>query len=99
MSDIFIGRNAEVCQVVVKDKRVSGKHMRIYYDKSVYYVEALGTAPTWHRGQQLSQGDVRILASGDSLSLLYNTCAVPVHSVGRERVADFVFQITRNTGR
>ena len=93
--DIVIGRNPEVCHLTVKDKRVSGKHIRIYRDKFAYYVEALGSAPTWHQGQLVKKGDVRTLASGDSLSLLFNTSAVPTHSVCKERVADFLFQIIR----
>lgn len=86
---IHVGRNPGECEVVVSDPRVSGKHIRIYRDKFAYYVEALSSSPTFLQGQQMKQGEVRTLASGNSLSLLFNTAA----ENPRERVADFLFQI------
>lgn len=93
---LVVGRDPGLSHVVVKNKHVSGKHLKIYRDRFAYYVEALGSAPTWHQGQMLQKGAVRTLNSGDSLSLLFNTSGMTeADKLERpeKHVADFYFQI------
>lgn len=97
-SDSFVvGRDPSKSQLVVHDKRISGQHFKISKDKYAYYVEALGTAPTYSNGQLLPKGEVRRLSHGDKLSLLYNSCAkIPNVADAGEKIMDFLFTVFGN---
>eukprot|EP00930_Biecheleria_cincta_P083805 TRINITY_DN73315_c0_g1_i1.p1 TRINITY_DN73315_c0_g1~~TRINITY_DN73315_c0_g1_i1.p1 ORF type:complete len:274 (+),score=41.16 TRINITY_DN73315_c0_g1_i1:113-934(+) len=68
--EFIIGRKSS-CQIVVKDPRCSGKHLRIYRDSTrCFFVEQLGSNGSFINENRLLQGETRLLCHGDDLSLV-----------------------------
>lgn len=66
---IEIGRHPH-CQIVVTDKRASGKHLRIYRDDAFhFFVEELSENGAWCNDHQMMKGNTRALQHGDALSI------------------------------
>jgi len=67
--EVHVGRHPE-CQIVVSDKRVSGRHLRIYCDEEQrYFVQELSANGCYLNEHFLSKNDTRVLQNGDTVSL------------------------------
>mmetsp|Transcript_81978 Transcript_81978/g.171582 ORF Transcript_81978/g.171582 Transcript_81978/m.171582 type:complete len:511 (+) Transcript_81978:347-1879(+) len=66
---IEIGRHPS-CDMVIKDKRASGRHVRIFRDDNFNYtVEELSANGAWCNEIFMQKGDQRELKNGDSISI------------------------------
>jgi len=68
--EVVVGRHPEYCQLVIEDRRVSARHLRIYRTgRRQYFVEQLGSNGCFINEQHLRKGDTRALQHGDEISL------------------------------
>nr|QDO16465.1 serine/threonine-protein kinase Chk2 [Crypthecodinium cohnii]USW07785.1 serine/threonine-protein kinase Chk2 [Crypthecodinium cohnii] len=66
---IEIGRHPS-CDIVIKDKRASGRHVRIFRDDNFNYtVEELSANGAWCNETFMQKGEQRELKNGDSISI------------------------------
>jgi len=69
VKEITVGRHWD-CHIVVDDKRLSAKHLRIYLEEPRnYYVEQLGSNGSYVNEHALKKGHRRALQHGDEISL------------------------------
>jgi phosphoserine phosphatase RsbU/P len=82
-TEILIGRDKQVCQVVLGDDRaVSHQHARVYFQGDCYWLESVGKNPTFVNDQELARHEVVALADGDRIGIcdwrLEFHCDLPV---------------------
>ena len=68
--EIYIGRNAEECDIVVENKSVSKKHLRLTLKKGKWILEDLNSMNgTWVNGERVSPMQPIALNSGDRICI------------------------------
>lgn len=87
MEEVIIGRHPE-CQIVVEDKRCSGRHVRIFRDDGFhYFLESLSNNPCFVNDSMLRKGDTRAMQHGDEISI-----CVHAHNQEEKPFAAYVFR-------
>ena len=88
---VVIGRG-EDCDIVLPERQVSRRHIRIYREDDVYYVQDLESRNgTWVNGQQL-KGTHR-LQDGDQISL---ALAIRLQFIGSGATAPLPFEVPQS---
>jgi len=88
--EVVIGRHPESCQLVLEDRRVSAKHLRIFRTgRRQYHLEQLGGNGCFINLQFLQKGDTRVLHHGDEISLCMHA-----HESRAQPFAAYIFRIS-----
>lgn len=79
--EILIGRDEELCQVILKDPRISAMHLEVRYDEKTdaFYIRDCDSRNgTFYQGQRLQGQTVYRVAAGTWLELGYGICRIQV---------------------
>jgi len=103
--DIVIGRDDD-CDIVIPDRQVSRRHVRIYREDDAYFVEDLESRNgTWVNGQQLKgsrrlyDNDVIQLAATARLQFLGSGATAPMPYAVPSNLADGRLRLDRESRR
>lgn len=89
--NVVIGRG-EDCDIVLPERQVSRRHIRIYRQDDAYYVQDLESRNgTWVNGQQLK--GTHKLQDGDQISL---ALAIRLQFIGSGATAPLPFEVPQN---
>mmetsp|Transcript_11563 Transcript_11563/g.30919 ORF Transcript_11563/g.30919 Transcript_11563/m.30919 type:complete len:538 (+) Transcript_11563:88-1701(+) len=93
--EVRVGRHPQQCQIVVKDKRVSSCHLRIYRDDAFrYFVEEMSANGCFVNEVPMKKGDTRALVHGDEISICVPG---PSHVGEHEPFAAYLFRMDDNS--
>mmetsp|Transcript_94293 Transcript_94293/g.236695 ORF Transcript_94293/g.236695 Transcript_94293/m.236695 type:complete len:532 (+) Transcript_94293:77-1672(+) len=89
--EVDIGRHPD-CKIVVKDKRASSRHLRIYRDEHFhFFIEELSANGAWCNDHHMIKGDTRALQHGDAISIcVHHSGKTP----GQKPFAAYIFRLT-----
>ncbi|MCS7070185.1 MAG: FHA domain-containing protein [Anaerolinea sp.] len=103
--DVVIGRD-EDCDIVIQDRQVSRRHVRIYKEDDAYFVEDLESRNgTWVNGEQLKgcrrlyDNDVIQLAATTRMQFLGSGATAPMPYAVPANLADGRLRLDRESRR